>query len=89
MGVVLMVAIVVVMSAVSVVVIFSAQEKAEPAPNAVLSLDSEDDAFVHQFRHESGELIAGEKIELQGVANPDTLNGQTFTQGDTVELLPT
>jgi flagellin-like protein len=89
-GVILMVAIVVVMSAVTAMMIFGAQEGgAEPAPNVVMSVESGADDITHTLYHEGGEMLVGDKVTLKGAANPDVMNGKTLTQGDTIDFLPT
>lgn len=89
-GVILMIAIVVVMAAVSAVAIFGAQEDGvEPAPNVVMGVDSEEGELSYTFYHEGGEPLVGDKLTMKGVADPDLMNGMNLNQGDTVDFLPT
>ena len=89
-GVILMVAIVVVLSSVSAVVIFQAQEDGvEPAPSALMEVDSQDGSVTQIFTHEGGERLEGDKLTLKGAADPDVFDGKSLDQGDTVEFVPT
>ena len=89
-GVILMVAIVVVLSSVSAIVIFQAQEDGvEPAPSALMEVDSQDGSVTQIFTHEGGERLEGDKLTLKGAADPDVFDGKSLDQGDTVEFIPT
>jgi flagellin-like protein len=87
-GAVLLLAIVVALVAVSAVLFLGLTEEREPAPEVTLSLEADDRPAQYTLRHGTGEPLDGDKVELRGVADPKTLDGQELTTGETESVYP-
>lgn len=88
-GVVLLVAIAVVLAAVATAMAFGLTQEREPAPEVVLDLAYDGDGAVHQFAHDQGERLDGEKLTLRGTADPDGLAGSELAAGQRTPVYPT
>jgi len=87
-GTTLLVAIVVLLVGVTSVVIFGAAETQPPAPEASLSLEPIDGSDDYRLHFHSGETLDGDQVKIQGIDDPDTLDGSTLTAGESVTVSP-
>ncbi|WP_224333070.1 type IV pilin [Haloprofundus halobius] len=88
-GVALLLAVVVALSAVGAYVFLGLSEEREPAPEVVLELSAEEGEVAHALSHEQGRTLEGEKVTLRGTTDPEALSGSELAAGEAVELLPT
>lgn len=88
-GVVLLVAIAVALAAVAATMAFGLTQEREPAPGVVLALEYEGAGADHEFVHDGGEVLEGEKVTLQGAADPDALAGTELETGQSAPVVPT
>lgn len=87
-GVVLLVAIVVTLAVVAGGLFLALGEEREPTPDVVLSLQSGDAPAEHELVHEEGDRIDGDRVELRGVADAESLAGGTLSLGDDHPVYP-
>lgn len=87
-GVVLMVAIVVAIGAVSAGMLFGLSEEREPSPDVTLSLEATDRPAQHAIVHDTGDGLVGERVELRGTTDPDALDGTELTAGARQPIYP-
>jgi flagellin-like protein len=87
-GVVLLVGIVVALVAVSAVLFLGLTEERDPAPEVSLSLEADDRPAQHTLKHDTGDTLDGDKVELRGAADPEALDGQELTAGGTESVYP-
>ncbi|WP_276270805.1 FG-GAP repeat domain-containing protein [Haloarcula litorea] len=83
-GTVLLLAIVLLLVAVSSSLIFGLTEQQDPAPQAKLDLVATDTPGEYRLVHEAGDTIDGEQLTLRGVADPDALAGRELAAGESV-----
>lgn len=88
-GVALLIAIVLVFSAVAGYVFLAFTDTTDPAPQVVWESDSSDDFAEWELVHEGGERVDGDRLELQGTATPDAAAGTNLTTNDAVPFYPT
>lgn len=88
-GVALLLAVLVVLSAVSAGMLLSLSEEREPAPAVTMSLEPENTGALHRLVHEHGDVLDGDTVEIRGVANSDTLAGKELSTGDRYRVVPT
>jgi len=88
-GAALMVAILVLLGVVSSGLIFGLAEEEPSPPSASLEMVPVDGSNQYDIRHQSGNPIDGDEVTIQGVSDPDALDGRTLTAGDSVRVLPT
>lgn len=86
-GVILMVAIAVVLSAAAATFILSLSQETDPQPDVALQLE-ETDGVTYRLLHKGGEDLVGNETRFLGVANPNALHGETLRAGDAVEVVP-
>ncbi|NHN61920.1 flagellin-like protein [Haloarcula quadrata] len=87
-GTVLLVAILVVLSAVSAAFVLGLTGEQDPVPQAKLALEQTEAAGEYHLVHESGDTIDGDRLTLRGVANPDILAGTELAAGKAVTIEP-
>lgn len=87
-GVVLMVAIVVAIGAVSAGMLYGLSEEREPSPDVTLSLEATDRPAQHAIVHDTGDGLVGERVELRGTTDPDALDGTELTAGARQPIYP-
>jgi len=87
-GVALLVAIVVILTAVAGYVILGLTEESDAQPDVVIRLDSTDEQVGYTLEHVSGETLDGNRTTLIGTANEDALHGRTLRADDEVEIVP-
>jgi flagellin-like protein len=83
-GTVVLVAIVLVLAAVSAGLVLGLAGEQDPAPQAKFALERADTPGEYRLVHESGDTIDGDRLTLRGVANPDRLSGQELAAGKSV-----
>lgn len=89
-GGVLLIAIVLLLSAVTVGMVLNLDEEREPAPEVAMSLEPvETNSDEYRLVHKSGDRLDGDKVELLGVEDPDSMNGSTLAAGDRHTVVPT
>lgn len=88
-GGVLLVAIVLLLSVVTAGMVLNLDQEREPAPEVAMSLESTESSGEYLLVHESGEHLEGDKVELLGVEDPDTMKGSTLSAGDQHTVVPT
>jgi len=90
LGVVLLVAVVLALAAVTGGILLGLGEEPEPAPEVVLALSGEDAGPGERYLvHEQGERLDGDDLRLRGVADPEGLAGETVTAADRHRVVPT
>jgi flagellin-like protein len=97
-GVVLLVAVVVALSAVSMTFFFtsSSDQDDKPAPNTQFNIEQQTslelynspDMVEYELKMIGGESLNGSKVEIQGIENPDILDGQQFGAGQSLTVTP-
>jgi flagellin-like protein len=97
-GVVLLVAVAVALGAVSMTFIFDAGDDQDnkPAPNTQMNLDqvkvvqlyNSPDIAEYELKMIGGEKLDGSKVEIQGVKNPQQLQGTQFSAGESITVTP-
>ncbi|WP_436934552.1 type IV pilin [Halovenus marina] len=97
-GVVLFVAVVAALGAVSMAFIFDAGDGQDdkPAPNTQMNMDqvkmvqlyNNPDVVEYELKMIGGEKLDGSKVEIQGVKNPRQLNGKQFSAGESITVTP-
>jgi flagellin-like protein len=87
-GTVLLVAIAVVIVSMAGFILLDLTETHDPAPSVTVRLEAGEDPATYFLRYESGNTALGNRTELQGVLEEDTLHGRNFTAGDEAEVLP-
>jgi flagellin-like protein len=88
-GTVLLLAIVLLLVAISGAFIFELTEQRDPAPQASLNVEPIESSDDYRLVHRSGDNITGDQLRLLGVSDSDKLAGTPFTAGDTIRLTPT
>lgn len=89
-GGVLLVAIVLLLSVVTVGMVLNLNQEQEPAPEVAMSLEPvETSSEEYRLVHKSGDRLNGDKVELLGVEDPDSMKGSTLNAGDRHNLVPT
>lgn len=88
-GAALMIAIVVVFSAVAGYIFFGLSDTSDPAPQVVLDAESSDDLVDWRLVHGGGEEVDGSRLELRGTATPDAAGGRNLSVDDEVDFYPT
>lgn len=88
-GTTLLLGIVVLLVGVTSVVLFGAAETQPPAPEVSLSLDPIDGSDDYRLHFHSGETLDGDRVRIQGVVDPDALDGSTFAAGESIQVSPT
>lgn len=88
-GGILLIGILVVLVTITAALIFGATDNPDPAPEVAFELRETDDRFRYALVHESGDRLDGDRVELRGVANPDSPAGTTVTAGDEMSFYPT
>jgi FlaG/FlaF family flagellin (archaellin) len=88
-GAALMVVVLVLLGVVSSGLIFGLAEEEPSPPSASLEMVPVDGSNQYDIRHQSGNPIDGDEVTIQGVSDPDALDGRTLTAGDSVRVLPT
>lgn len=81
-GVTLLLAVVVAISAVAGAMILGLTTDHDPAPEVHLAVTDGDHAAEHRLVHETGATIDGDQVDLQGALDPDVLAGANLTTGD-------
>lgn len=74
-GAVLLVAIVVVLSALVGTIMFGLTDETDPRPAVTLDLTTADEPGQQWITHRQGEGLDGDRLRLRGVANPDGIAG--------------
>lgn len=87
-GVVLLVAISITLAAVAGSIAFSLTEERDPAPGVTMSLETGDAPGDVRIRHENGDVLDGDRVELRGVADPDVLAGAEIAAGESQSVVP-
>lgn len=87
-GTILLVAIVVVLAALSAAILLDLTGETDPQPNVILD-GERTNAFEPLLVHDGGETLDGDRLELQGVADPEAAAGRTLADGDAVPIYPT
>lgn len=88
-GVVLLVAIVLLLSVAASGILFGLTDEREPAPEVTFSLESDQQPGERWIRHDQGQIIDGDKVELRGVADPETMAGTRLAAGERHPVVPT
>ncbi|QSG10138.1 type IV pilin N-terminal domain-containing protein [Halapricum desulfuricans] len=89
-GVALLIIIVTLLGAVSATMVFDLSEEREPAPEVALEMEVENaSAGEYVLRHDSGETLDGDKVEILGLEDPDTIDEMRFVAGDERTVVPT
>ena len=88
-GVVLLVAIVVALAAVSGGILFSLAQERDPAPGVTMTIEDGEQEVIHRLRHENGDVLDGDRIEIRGVADEKGLAGEQLSAGDSREFVAT
>lgn len=88
-GVALLVAIVLVLSALTAGYLVGLSEEREPAPEVVLALEDADTPGDGAIVHRQGERLDGDQVRLRGVADPQTLAGEELAAGIRKDVVPT
>jgi hypothetical protein len=83
---VLLVAVVLLLVAVSAGIFFGLTDEQTPAPDAAMSLEPVASAECHQLVHESGDRIDGNRLRVRGVANATVFAGREVSAGTTAEV---
>lgn len=68
---------------------FGLTQTSNPAPNVVFEAESNDDSLEYTLTHNGGDTVDGDKVELQGTADPDTTTGDRLNSGYEVTFYPT
>jgi len=87
-GVTLLVAIVVLLVALTAALVFDLSERREPAPEVNLKLEVADDGVTHRLVHETGDRLDGDKVTLRGAADTGVLSGSDLTAGQKASFIP-
>jgi flagellin-like protein len=87
-GTVLLLAIVLLLAAVSASFVLGLTGEQDPAPQAKLALERTETPGEYLLVHESGDTINGDRLTLRGVANPDALAGEELAAGKAVTIEP-
>lgn len=85
-GTVLLIAIVVALGGVGAVVFFGSAETSDPAPSVHFDNEDSDGEFEQRLIHDGGDKLDGERVELRGAADPDTIAGENLSAGDEVSF---
>lgn len=88
-GLVLLVAVVVGLSAVSAGMFYSLNQERDPAPAVTMSLEPTDVAAVQQLSVEQGPTLEGENIEIRGGEELADLAPRELAAGDQHRIVPT
>lgn len=88
-GVALLVAIVLVLSALTAGYLVGLSEEPEPAPEVVLALEGADEPGEGSIVHRQGDRLDGDQVRLRGVADPQTLAGEELAAGVREDIVPT
>lgn len=88
-GVALLVAIVLLLSALTAGYLVGLSEEPEPAPEVVLALEGAEEPGEGTLLHREGERLDGDQVRLRGVADPRTLAGEELTAGIREDVVPT
>jgi flagellin-like protein len=83
----LLIAIVVVLVSFTAVAILGATDETPPAPTSNFQIEEQDGGYVLKLT--AGDRIDGDRITIQGIQNPELLQGQEFGAGDSVRITPT
>jgi FlaG/FlaF family flagellin (archaellin) len=81
-GVALLAAIVPLLSVATAIMLFGLVEEREPAPELAMSLEDHRVSIERRIVHEQGQQLDGDRVEVRGVADPETLSGTTLVGGD-------
>ncbi|WP_267894694.1 type IV pilin [Halococcoides cellulosivorans] len=87
-GDVMLVAVVLVLGAVSAGALFGVAETGDPAPTVTLDLDPIEDRPTTRLRHTHGAVLDGDRLRLRGVADPDAATGRKIAAGDAITVAP-
>lgn len=88
-GIVLLVAIVSILAAVAGGMFFELTREREPAPEITLSLEGDGAALGERWLvHDHGERLDGDKTEIRGIADPETLSGESLSAADRHRVVP-
>jgi flagellin-like protein len=87
-GVALLVVIVTILSATVAYIALGLADEIDPQPTVALELEQTDNNVVFELRHQSGEIIDGNKTRLVGVGDEDALKGERFQAGEVVQVVP-
>lgn len=87
-GIVLLVAVVVGLSAVSAAMFYSLNQEPDPAPSVTMSLESADTDGVQELRLEQGSTLEGEQIEVRGGVELADLATRELAAGDRHRIVP-
>lgn len=85
----LLIAIVVILAAISGAIFFGLTDDKPPAPTARLDVTPTESGCGFDFVHRGGDRIRGDTLEVQGLANPNALDGETLDATDEVDVNPT
>lgn len=88
LGVVLLVGIVLILAMTATYTVLNMTNEREPQPNSRLELKLADDGVTHVLVHDGGETLDGNKVTLQGAANPQALQGERVTSTDEIRFYP-
>ncbi|MFT4922132.1 MAG: hypothetical protein ACI8XM_001345 [Haloarculaceae archaeon] len=83
----LIIAIVILLSGLTMVMAVGLFQETAPAPSARLELQDEP-GCEYTLVHKAGDRIDGNRIEIRGVENPNAVDGKNFTAGERQALDP-
>jgi flagellin-like protein len=87
-GSALLLAIIVSLAVVAGGLVLGLGEEQPTAPEAALALQPVDASDDYRLVHQSGAAIDGDRLRIDGAADPDSLAGTEFGAGDTVRITP-
>lgn len=87
-GVILLVAIALILAIVAGGGFLELTRERDPAPEVTLSLEGEGAIGERWLVQTHGQTVDGDKVEIRGVADPETLSGETLSAGDRHRVIP-
>jgi len=87
-GVALLVAIAVILVAITGAILFGIAEDKPPAPQARLAVTPDATGCGFTFQHRGGDRIRGKNLEVEGLHDPNALDGEILEATDEVGITP-
>jgi len=87
-GATLLVVIVALLSSTAAYIVLGMSDETDPQPNVALELKQTENNVIFVLRHQSGEIVDGNKTRLAGVGDEEALEGKQFRSGDEVQVVP-